>query len=461
MAPIKDDPDIIFSTYFGGSGEDFASCMAEGYSNEIYIAGQTQSTDLPVNRNLSGFFPGSQDIFIACFNPDVGNFTEITYFGGSGDENVKAIHFGEDGKIYISGSTSSTDFPVTPDAFQKSNSGKWDGYISVFDPKLEKLEFSSYIGGEEQDSIQDMVIDENNYAYITGVTDSSSYPVLKDSFQGKKSGKRDGFVSIIDLNKGEIIHSTFLGGASDDYGESLGIDEDKNVYITGYSYSSKTRSFPLKNELFGPSPFSYDAFITSFYSDLSDIKYSTYFGGDSGDRGTDICVLEDGDVYLTGYTYSDNFPVVNAFQNNFSGDKNSDAFIVRINSDCSEIIFSTYLGGTGNDFSNSISIGEDGLIYISGSTSSDDFPGVLNNPLIKDENSEVDAFLTIFLPDAKNIVSSKKFGGEKFDSALALVDMDSGVCIAGRTSSNNFYLENPNFNNNEDSYDAFLTIFPK
>jgi hypothetical protein len=228
------------------------------------------------------------------------------------------------------------------------------------------------------------------------------------------------------------------------------------MYVTGYTYSSKTSDFPVKNPLMGPHVVTYDAFVSKYTPDASDLVYSTYLGGSWGDRASAIAVDPNGTAYVIGYTYSDDYPTTpGAFQSVFGGGVYTDVFITGIAPDGQSLAASTYLGGSGDDFGNSITLTKDGHVYGTGGTASPDFP--LREPWKDSLSGPMDAFVTGLDASLSNLEVSSYFGGDGSDFGNAIESDARGVLfIAGSTNSDQIPVIRTNQAHHGGDYDAFL-----
>jgi hypothetical protein len=456
--PLIIDPEIITSTYLGGEVEDAGKAITVDDKGSIYVTGYTHSTDFPVTQGT--YTPSSlgyHDIFLTVFEK---NGTEILYsllIGGVANDYARTIAVGSDGMVYIAGSTESDDFP-TRSAFQSSKSGKYDAFITAIRPGGKELAFSSYLGGNDiDDAFGVFVGGPKNQISLTGTTLSQDFPV-KNAFQRTNAGQYDVFVTIFDTSGKEMIASTFLGGRQDDYGRAVTLDKEGNLYLGGYTYSSKSSDFPVKNALQGPHTMTYDAFVSKLSPDAQALVYSTYIGGTMGDRISAIALDQKNQLYATGYTFADDFPTTrDAFQRTYGGDLLSDAFIVGLSADGRSLVASTYLGGSKDDMGYGITIDEEGLIYITGGTMSSDFP--LFNAWQKNLSGSMNAFVSGVDPSCSHLIFSSYLGGEGSDLGASIMhDNNNLLYITGTTGSAQFPVVHPNKENYRGDDDAFLAI---
>ena len=361
---------LIYSTFFGGSGEDIGFGIDVDAYNNTYITGKTSSTDFPTTQNaLNKASLGKNDIFITKLN-STGNKLEFsTYLGGSGDDSGSGIVVDADNNAYITGETESLNFQTTLGAADDTHNG---GVVDTFIVKLnaagDNLLFSSYLGGNGKDIAYDIAIDAYNITYITGETWSSNFPTY-NAYDSSLGGSTDVFIMKINCSSENVIFSTFLGGNGADYGYGITVDALNNTYITGKTISS---TFPLKNEYKTYSG-GFDVFVTKLNSNGNGLDFSTYLGGTAEDSGNSIIVDSYDYIYVTGRTASEDFIITpNAYNGTHSG--SYDAFVTKIHSGGTKLAFSTYLGGTGEDCGNEITVDNNNDTYVAGYTRSSNFP---------------------------------------------------------------------------------------
>jgi len=352
--PLVIDPVLSYSTYLGGSENDYGYGIAVDNSGNAYITGYTPSQDFH-----------TYDVFITKLNSSGNDLIYSTYLGGSHWDWGYAIAVDDSGNAYITGYTLSSDFPTVGE--YQAYQGGWDVFITKLNSSGNDLIYSTYLGGSDDDYGLAISIDDSGNAYITGITASSDFPTVGEyqTYQGEY----DVFITKLNSSGNDLIYSTYLGGSDDDYGFGIAVDNSGNAYITGYTYSS---DFPTVGE-YQTDQGSDDVFITKLNSSGDDLIYSTYLGGSYGDRGHGISVDDSGNAYITGETDSPDFPTVGEYQ---TDQDDRDVFITKLNSSGNDLIYSTYLGGSGWDEGYAITIDNSGNAYITGSTSSPDFPTV-------------------------------------------------------------------------------------
>jgi len=257
------------------------------------------------------------------------------------------------------------------------------------------LVYSTYLGGSGDDSGTSIAVDSSGNAYVTGYTSSIDFPTmnpLQPTYAGG-SGSLDVFVAKLNSTGSALVYSTYLGGSNYDSGTSIAVDSSGNAYVTGYTYST---DFPTMNALQGTTAGSGDVFVAKLNPTGSALVYSTYLGGSGIDYGYGIAADASGNAYVTGFTCSTNFPTANAEQAASGGRLNSlppcgDVFVTKLNATGTALVYSTYLGGSGDDAGRGIVVDSSGNAYVTGYTSSIDFPTM--NPLQPANAGSNDAFV--------------------------------------------------------------------
>ncbi|MFH0731727.1 MAG: SBBP repeat-containing protein [Candidatus Omnitrophota bacterium] len=430
---------LTYSTYLGGSSQDYGRAIAVDSSGCAYVTGSTQSADFPTSNAYQGSSGGSDDAFVTKFNSAGSALVYSTYLGGSDNDAGYGIAVDSSGCAYITGNTSSTDFPLQ-NAFQSSKSTGSDAFVTKFNSAGSALTYSTYLGGTGSgDYGKGIAVDTSSCAYVTGYTDSTDFP-LQSAFQGTKGAGYDVFVTKFNAAGSALTYSTYLGGNNNDFGRSIAVDSSGCAYVTG---EARSTDFPMQSAYQGTHGGGlWDAFVTKFNAAGSTLAYSTYLGGSGGDYGYGIKVDSSGFAYVTGSTISTNFPTQDPYQGANAG--NSDAFLTKFNAAGSALVYSTYLGGAVNDYGRSIAIDPSGCAYVTGETSSSaDFP--TQDPYQGSYGGSTwDAFITKFNSGASALVYSTYLGGTAADYGTGIaVDSAYIAYVAGYTASTDFPTESP------------------
>ena len=495
------DPVLSYSTYLGGSGADGARGIGRDSAGNVYIAGSTNSMDMTsvsaVQPNFGGrtatiALPG--DGFVAKFSP-TGALLYLTYIGGSRDDTVSAIAVDGVGNAYITGATTSLNFPVV-NAFQSRFGGastgvafsSGDAFVTKINPAGNKLIYSTYLGGSQDDSGFAIAIDSTGSAYVAGATISGNFPVMgaNNGFPiqagNRGSGGQtnavcntcngpfwdpgDAFVAKLDPTGSQLIFSTYLGGGNDDVAWSLALDSSNDVYVAGCTLSSNfpvtkgaAQTHYMNNTTINPTYLG-DGFVTELNPTGSALVYSTFVGGTGDDCVTAITVDSTGAVYMTGSTQSTDLPVTTgALQPTFAGYATNaiptavkqdigDAFVGKLDPTGATFVYLTYLGGAKNDAGNAIAVDAGGTAYVGGFTDSTDFP-LAGTPVQSTFggypgthfglNVQGDAFLALVNPTGTALLFSTFLGGNDNDGIGGLLlDGAGSVYLAGGSCSTNF-----------------------
>jgi len=437
--PLVVDPEIRYSTYLGGADDDVPSGIAVDGAGNAYVTGVTASADFPGvgDGSLQPVNAGQFDAFVTKIDPAGTGIVYSTFLGGSGGEAGGTIAVDAAGNAYIVGSTFSSDFPVLHPV-QAHNAGFADAFVAKIVPAGDALVYSTYLGGSNFDYGFAIAIDASGNAYLTGDSASPDFPGTVDSpiQSSVVPGKYHGWATKIDAAGSAIVFSTYLGGNSFDDGYGIAVDGQRNVYVTGQTSSSDfigAAGGPIQAALGGSS----DAFVTKINASGTALVYSTFLGGGGSEIGLSIAVDSNRNAYVTGGTTSPDFPKADEspIQSENEGGGN-DAFVAKIDAAGGAIVYSTYLGGSGDDTGAAIAVDPSGTAYVAGGTGSSAFPGTSGSPIQSSLSGESDAFVTVIDPAGSAILFSTYFGGNATDGAYAIA-LDSGrnVYIVGGTVS--------------------------
>jgi len=404
----------VYSTYLGGSGDDEGHGIAVDSEGNAYITGATNSPDFPTQnpfQDSCALFTGvcTGDAFVAKLNAAGDGLVYSTYLGGSFPDEAKDIAVDSAGNAYVTGFTSSADFP-TKNPLQGPDDGSGDAFVTKLNSSGDDLVYSTYLGGNAIDGGAGIVVDSAGNAYVVGSTTSADFPTTTGAFDttcgtdgdcdsdGGLNPHDDAFVAKLNADGDALVYSTYLGGSDEDYSHDIAVDSAGNAHVTGRTESV---DFPTTMGAFdttcgtdgscnddGGYGKGGDAFVTKLNADGSDLLYSTYLGGSGDERGRGIAVDNADNAYVTGDTYSDDFPTQNTMQA-YGGE--TDAFVVKFETDGSGVVYSTYLGGSSGDYGTAIAVDGDGNAYVTGVTGSEDFP--TQNPLQAAYHGYWDAFV--------------------------------------------------------------------
>jgi hypothetical protein len=430
--PTLIDPIINYSTYLGGSEFDLAWGIAVDNEGYIYIAGATASIDFPTESAYQDTLAGINDVLVSKLNAAGDSLIYSTYLGGTGIDEARGIAVDTAGCVYTAGWVFSNDFP-TVDPFQTFQGGDIDGFAAKLSPTGDSLIYSTYLGSNGLDALHSLALDSDGHLLVTGETYSPEFPV-KNELQPYR-GSWDVFVTKFNTAGNGLVYSTWLGGSDIDDGHGITVDDSGNVYVTGFTYST---DFPLVNayqSILG----GVDVFVAKISSSGEELEYSTFLGGGNYEKGLAIQVDSDGQAYVAGFTYSTDFPTRNPFQ---TDQGMVDNFVSKLSSSGDSLIYSTYLGGSYNetrdDYAERIGLAIDtlGHAVITGGTFSEDFP--TKNALQSDQPL-FDAYVTKLTPGGDSLIWSTYLGGEWYEEGYgAAIDQFGHIYVTGRTSSSDF-----------------------
>ena len=368
---VKVDPSgtvRLYTTYFGGSSNDYGKAVALDPAGNIYIAGSSNSSNFPLLNPIHTYAGGS-DAFVAKFAP-TGVLTYSTLIGGSGNDEAHAIAIDGTGAVYVAGSTDSLNFPTTAGAFRTSRAGFLDAFVVKLNAAGTAKTYSTYLGGSSTDEANGIAVNGTGEAWVSGTTWSPDFP-LKNGLQ-TFGGSVEAFVAKLNFAGSDLLFSTFLGGTSIDEGRAITLDPAGNAYVTG---STSSTNFPATSGAYRTTPAGAfpdeDAFVTKYNATGTQVLYSTYLGGGGSESGFGIAADSQGNTIVTGQTASADFPVFSNVRD-FSGAV--EAFVAALNPAGNGLVFSSWLGGSGNEAGRSVAILPFGRMYIAGLTNSNDFP---------------------------------------------------------------------------------------
>jgi beta propeller repeat protein len=438
------DPDIVYSSYLGGSNGEVGQGIAVDASGNIYVTGWTTSANFPTLNPHQPVNAGLHDGYVTKFDPTGSTLIFSTYLGGSAGDEPKKIAVDSLGNSVIAGGTYSPNFPTTPNAYQLTYGGDGDGIVANFGPTGSLL-YSTYLGGSNYDDAFGARL-VGAVAYLAGTTASPDFPVTLSAYQPNLAGNEDAFITKLPLAGGPPVYSTFLGGSLNDHGNAIAVDTSNNAYVTGGTMST---NFPVANAYqLNHAGGVWDVFVTKLNAAGTALAYSTYHGANGQDIGHGIAVNSAGNAFVTGEfsgllgnaqafatrfsvsgatldyanlygattSYSigasiavdgaDNahligettdagFPIINAVQPIYAGGFYGDAFAMRLGP-AGQTLYSTYLGGSSDEIGRDVAV-SGSRAYLVGDTGSTDFSVEgsafqQTNPIFQDSRT---AFVTV------------------------------------------------------------------
>lgn len=465
---LQNFKNIIWSTYFGDSGDDYINQIALDKVGNIIIGGYVNSNNLPVDINsYQKQNKGGYDFYIAKFSSDF-KLIWSTYIGGTSDDYLITLGIDADDNIWVSVEINSNDFPTTSNAVTKTHSG---GTKDIIISKLSKngqLEYSTYLGGSNYESVPLIAFDYERNVYFGGRSWSNNFPTTAGAYQKNKLGYYDGILVKFNIDSykyyGTYVGITNNSGTDNLYIEALTIDSQNNIIIGGHTNSSKLTM--VNSKLGDKFKGIYDAYLIKFDHSMN-IIWSNYYGGSKNDRLSKIDCDENGNLYGIGFTKSIDLEMKNSFDSVHQSFE--DAFLFKINSS-GELQWSKYLGGNrteGNQmdddnidriyadikyFNNKI-----GIVF---KTNSSDLPLIGNNYYSKDYlGGQYDVYSMILSADGVPIQSTY-IGGNNLDIAYSSIFTKDFIFICGNTNSTNINTTTNAFQSNYKSgIDGFVIKF--
>ncbi len=371
---------VLYSTYFGGSDwERYPNIALDGQDN-IYMCLTSWSDDLPTVQPLQSSLNGSCDVFILGLNSAGDQLRVATYLGGRTVEYSSAIAVDDQGMIYVIGETDSDDFPTANPFSSEISGGACDAFVTKMSATGDALIYSTYLGGRSDEATYDLLVNDAGEAYVVGATYSTDYPAVNNLYETKisKDGPTDAVITKFSAAGNTLEFSTFFGGTEDEWIKQIVFDLSGNLVLAG---SVESDDFPTLNayqteRCVGEDPSAAMAFVSVMTADNSELLSSTYLGGCLDDDLQGAVVTPDGSIWVYGSTYSTDFPIVDPIFGELDGAPG--VFLTQLNSNASDVLFSTFYGGSNGDLAKAIATDANGWIYITGWTYSTDLP--LVNP---------------------------------------------------------------------------------
>lgn len=431
------DPAVNYTTFLGGAGADSIAGVAVDDAGSAYFVGRTASADFPtVTGSYQTALGGSTDAFVTKIASDGTSLVYSTFLGGSGIDEGNAIVIDVSGAAYVTGFTQSANFPLQS-PYLGALAGPQDAFVTKLSPDGSALNFSTYLGGTNGSSTGTGIgVNVFGQTIVAGSTSANNFPTTGSGYSPTyNGGTSDGFISLLSTAGSDLLASTFLGGSLEDRINSLALDSSDFVYVVG---STDSTDFPVtagafQSALSGGA----DAFVTKLEGDLSALVYSTYLGGTGTDEAESIRIDASFNACIAGYTQSADFPVTpGAFQTTFGGVQ--DAFVTRLSADGSNLVFSTYLGGSSTDTGNAVAVNSTGHVYVSGATDSVNFP-ITPNVIPSSLTGTTDWFISMLSADGSSLLVSYYVGGTANQQARGMiVDGQGAVYVVGDTTSADF-----------------------
>ena len=455
------DPVLYYSSYLGGSGADSANALATDAAGNIYVAGTTASANFPATSGSARtVFAGGTDVFVAKFDPTGNTRIWATFLGGALADAGAGVAVDGSGSIYVTGETSSADFPATAGTLRATYAGGGsDAFVTKLSPSGAALVYSTYLGGTGEDRGAAIAVDTGGNAYVAGRLSSPDFPATLGAFQTFfHGGAFDAFASKLAPGGDSLVWSTYLGGGDNDAGFGIALGPSGTSFVVG---GTRSPDFPVTATAFRFGNLSTDGFALQLNAAGSGILYGTFLGGSFVDRANAVAVDASGTAWVTGQASSSDFPTAGGPAQPVYGGGPWDAFVLRIDpmlTGLASLPYSSFLGGNGDDRGHAIAASSFGLL-IAGETSSSNFP-LVGATQASNRGGASDAFATHLAAAGTQLLFSTFLGGTGADLAKSAAFNPSGeLVVAGSTDSLDFPVAGPAQPAPGGGGDAFVTRF--
>lgn len=437
--PLRIDPVLVYSTFLGGTaavtgGSDELRGIAMDSSGSVFLAGTTESALLPASNGApQAARKGGLDTFLMRLNPDGTVLEYCTYFGGEWDDTLYGLALDPAGNAYITGATTSRQFPVTEGALQKEFSGFTDAFLAKFSPEG-KLVYSTLLGAESNIWPYAIAVDPEGRAVIAGQTDSAQLPVTPGAFQSARS-MRPGFLAMFNPDGASLAFCTYVGGSYWDKFTAVAVDAS-GVYAAGQATSP---DFPVTEGVFQTQMRGTDAVIAKLSLDGTQLLYSSFLGGSGATQINGLAVDAAGNVYAVGHTSAKNLKISEGALQPAYGGGALDAFIAKVSPPGDALAYLSYLGGSSRTSASAVALDPWGNILIVGETSSTDLAVTADAAQPSYGGGASDAFIVKLAAGSMERLYTSYLGGSGEDEAYAAAAGPAGEMLAaGRTASANF-----------------------
>jgi hypothetical protein len=362
---------LIYGTFLGGSVNDYAMDIEVDSSGNAYVIGDTRSSDFPTTTgSFDRNYDNHDDAFALKLNPSGNSLLYSTYLNGDDEDKALGLAVDSNGVAYITGYTRSSDFPISNNAYDENHNGQQDVFALKLNSIGSNIISSTFVGGFQKDIGYDIAADTNGNIYVTGVTESNHFPTTPGAYDTKHSGAFESDVFVLKLNSAArvLTYSTFVKGNYIDVGYSIDLDNQNNPIVAGMTDST---NFPVTPGVVDSTHSNGEMFVCKLNYNASKLIFSTLFGGNGGETIYDMELDSFENIYLTGFTGSQNFQVTDDAFDNYNN--NQDGFLVILNNDCTNLIYSTFIGDTYSETGWGIAFDQKDSVFITGETKSNNF----------------------------------------------------------------------------------------
>jgi len=437
-ARAQDNPDaLLYATFLGGSDDDVSNSIAVDGTGAAYVTGETTSAGFPTTPGaFDTTFNSVSDAFVVKVNPSATGLAYATFLGGSSYDWGYGIAVDGAGAAYVTGGTESSNFPTTPGVLDTTLNGDQDAFVVKVNPSGTGLAYASFLGGSGYEGGNSIAVDGAGAAYVTGSTSSSDFSTTSGALDTTyNGGYSDAFVVKVNPSATGLAYASFLGGSSDESGKGIAVDDAGAAYVTGYTESF---DFPTTPGVFDTTYNGYDdTFVVKVNPSGTELAYASFLGGSGCEKGYSIAVDGAGAAYVTGRTYSPDFPTTSvAFDTTHNG--SADAFLVKMNPSATGPAYASFLGGSDSEYGSGIAVDDAGATYVTGWIFSSDFsttPGAFDTT----HNGDRDAFVAKVNLFGTRLAYASFLGGSDYDWGTDIaVDGAGAAYVTGYTYSSNF-----------------------
>ncbi|MCC6989143.1 MAG: hypothetical protein IT181_09110, partial [Acidobacteria bacterium] len=440
--PLVIDP-IVYSTLLGGSAADVGFAIAVNAAGDAFVVGSTAdgAADFPVTAGAFDTAIDDEDVFVTRVNSTGTALVYSTYLGGSSFDRGFGIAVNAANEAFVTGTTANaaTNFPVTAGAFDTVHGGNEDAFVTRLNASGTALIYSTLLGGVGYERGNAVALNAAGEAFVTGAAtfaNMNGFPVTVGAFDPAHNGRSDAFVTRVNATGSALVYSTFLGGSHDDTGLGIAVNAVNEAFVTGETFDAAT-DFPVTPGSVDPTHNTgFDVFVTKLNGAGSALVYSTFLGGSDNDSGYAVAINAAGEAFVTGRTgnAANLFPVTaGAYDVTHNG--GYDAYVARLNSAGSALVYATFVGGGLSDHGRAIAVIAGDRALVSGFTEDAvvDFPTTAG-AVATTHGGATDAFVSVVNASGSALDDSTFLGGNGLDVSYGLAAGPGGEAfVTGET----------------------------